>query len=396
MNKPVFIALTSYQLLISDVYAKYIYKKFDIKPLIIYMQNNTKLDMKCEEYDYLQLPNLNITTCSRIWQRLYYSGRLFKLSPIFKNICNINNSILFVFNDYYPVSHNLIKIMYKNDNAICLIDEGIGTYAIYEKKTFNAKDLIRLFVTYMLGAPMVYGAIGESKEISYAIVSNPEQYKKKECSKKQIILKQDLSKIFSHSDDFVSKLEQKKQDLYRGDVLFLGQPLIEGDEYSELERIFIDKIIKELIAAGKKIVIKPHPRENGHKYDYLREKYKNVFLIDGVYQDIPVECLVSAMQIREVYAFNSSAAINIANMYRKIKVVLCYKFKEAIEICKKRESNNMRYDNNIFTSINNNLYIPESILEAISIPFKCNINSVGMGDEKLLFPEIDLVIKSKR
>ena len=83
-------------------------------------------------------------------------------------------------------------------------------------------------------------------------------------------------------------------------------------------------------------------------------------------------------------------------MYRKIKVVLCYKFKEAIEICKKRESNNMRYDNNIFTSINNNLYIPESILEAISIPFKCNINSVGMGDEKLLFPEIDLVIKSKR
>lgn len=365
MKKNVFLALTTYQLMVSDIYASYIKDLYNEKSIIIYLGNENKINISSDVYEFYQLPNLNKNAISRIWQRLYYSGRLFKFCPIHKLIKDIDHSFLFIFNDYYPLSRALIEFMVLNNNTVCLIEEGIGTYAIYSKSIFSMKDYIRNAITKLLGSPMVYSAIGESSEIKYAIVEKPELYKEKECSKRQIIINQNKEHLFKGSYLFVEKFFDSSACKLDADILFLGQPLIEDDLESSVEKDFLKTVFQSLINLNKTVIIKPHPRENFNKYFSVCQD-NDIVLIDGLMGTLPVECLVESFNVKFVIAYNSSAAMNISNAFPNIKVILMLKADFACEVSKKRAHNNMNYSDNIFTSANN-IYLIESMDDMVQL-----------------------------
>lgn len=199
----IFVALTTYQLFVSDAYANYIYINYNMQSIIIFMRGETKFKIKSDAYEIVEVPYLNNNVITKIWQRLYYSGRLFSASPLYKIVNNICNGYIFVFNDYYPISKNLIKYMSKSKtNTVILVDEGIGTYAKTKEYKISIKNKIKNIFYKILGSPMIYNVIGESKEIRYAIVGDTNQYKDKECSKHQIVLKQNKSLLFHSADQF--------------------------------------------------------------------------------------------------------------------------------------------------------------------------------------------------
>lgn len=364
MKKHIFLALTTYHLMISDIYASYILNSYGEKSVVIYLGNENILNIKSDSYEFVQLPNLNKNFSSRIWQRLYYSGRLFSFSPLSNVIKDVTNSILFVFNDYYPLSRALIEHMTENNNIVCLIDEGIGTYAKYLSRPFLIKDHIRNLFTKMLGAPMVYAAIGESPEIRYAIVENPELYKDKECSKNQVVIGQDKKRIFYFSDLFIKHICNTNLNKLSGEILFLGQPLMESDSESEIEKEFLNKVFDCFREIGKTVIIKPHPRENIKKYSRLCENQK-VVIVDEFFSILPVECLVNTYGVKFVVAYNSSAAINIAKCFPGIHVILLLKADFADEISKNKSHSNMDYNHLIFR--NANISLVKSYDEMISV-----------------------------
>ncbi|GEM_PF-2183329 len=405
--KNIFVALTPYQLFVSYIYAKYIHDIYNCDNTIIY-QHSAGIDIRLDDVaiSFIEVPNLNECLKGKIWQRLYYSGILFYFSPLGKVVNSKFAINLFIFNDYYPISNNLMKIISKGvDNTITIIEEGVGMYAISEKRGLSLKDYGRLVFTALLGAPMVFRAIAESKEIQYAIVDNIPLYNKKKSAKNQTVLQQHKKKLLAQSSLFIKAVSEDFDIKVDANMLYIGQPLAGIVHNRDLEYEYLIKLFSPLVENGLKVVIKPHPREDLKKYYRICNELTNIELLNGLFQTLPVECLIKAIGVKMVCTFFSSAAVNIANIYSDISVFMTYAMDISKSINDWRDNHNnnpMYYDKkNILRSCYNNIFFIANMEDLLG---KITQKKLLIEDDKFkenedihfvkgMFSEIDTIMK---
>ena len=254
----IFVALTTYQLYVSDSYSKYIKEHYPDKNVhIICVGLERDNYTPPQEVDLIMLPNMNKTVFNRVIQRLVYGGRFFFLTSL-KQIVRSSHTILFVFNDNEPITNKLVREVKKiRNNKVAIIEEGIGIYSHSNNNKLTIKQQIRYFFTSILGSPMQYKAIGDNPNINYAIVGNKNLYETLEKSRGQNVFAQNKNLLFSSTEDFLKRYLGTSFSYQRADIIYLGQPFDEygkmlPDEEKCLEELF------SLVEENKTILIKPH------------------------------------------------------------------------------------------------------------------------------------------
>lgn len=356
----VFVPLTTYQIMVSDVYARYICEKELGKVSLICVGMNEKKTK--QPYDIISTPYLNGTKLNRIIQRLVYGGRLFFASGLKKVIRKDIPVCLFLFNDNEPVTNKLLReIKTKTDSIAVLMDEGIGSYADTNNINISYKQVFRIMFTSLLGSPMQYKAIGDNPLIDLALVSNKDLYITLEKSNGQKVFRQDVRELYRRTDLFLEEYYKIGKDFLKCDVVYLGQPFYENSDISFEEEKYICHLI-DLIPSTLRIIIKPHPRDKIGKYNSLEKKYKNVSVISKELESVPLECIVGFIDAKILVGHNSSALINIANSFSDIQCCLTYAMpcaKTLHSVWEKSFSYSV-YSDSMYTSINNNLRIVDS------------------------------------
>lgn len=370
-RKMYFIVLTTYQLFISDVYAKYLKKEYPNSIIKIFAVG-LNIDWFSNDYEYISIPFLNGNKKDRILQRLVWAGRLFFTTPIYSYFKCLSYCNLFVFNDNEPITNRIIREASRDrSNKIIIIEEGIGIYEKTKCKKLNLKQNLRLLLTWMLGSPMQYKAVGENDFISYAIVGEVELYEQLDKAQNQIVIRQNKIAIYSQAAQFLNRLGISCNDYSDYPVVYIGQPINEYGEMVDREKEYISSLINNF----GKILIKPHPRDLKGKYDDLIKEHKNCKVLEDELSILPFESLIGALSVEVVISINSSAGINIAKTFPNIKCVFTYDMSEAKKCIELLNNGYVEMNKKLFTSPYDNVLIPKSIEElndAMSIIKKNN------------------------
>ncbi|SFR86538.1 polysialyltransferase family glycosyltransferase [[Clostridium] aminophilum] len=377
----VFVALTTYQLMVSDIYARQICEKYIGKVTIVSVGLNER-PADHVSYELIEIPYLNGDKYHRVIQRLVYGGRLFRFSKLSGVIRKEDKTCLFIFNDNEPITNKLLRIVKStNSNLTVLLDEGIGSYADTREIALTTKQKIRWLFTSGLGSPMQYKAIGDNPLIDVAFVSNKELYASLRKATKQKVFPQDKRALYVKSDRFLADYYSVKKQELKCDVVYLGQPFYENSEVSKTEADYICKVF-EMVPSNLRIVIKPHPRDQEGKYSFLEERYKNTTVIDNELAKLPLECLSNIIGAKIMIGHNSSALINIANSFSGIVCCLTYRLPCAENMHKvwMNTYSYSSYDDSMYSSVNNNIFIPDNDNDFIAI-FNSRISSNDIDDQ---------------
>lgn len=392
----IFVALTTYQLYVSDSYSKYIKEHYlDKNVHIICVGLERDNYTPPQEVDLIMLPNMNKTVFNRVIQRLVYGGRFFFLTSL-KQIVRSSHTILFVFNDNEPITNKLVREVKKiRNNKVAIIEEGIGIYSHSNNNKLTIKQQIRYFFTSILGSPMQYKAIGDNPNINYAIVGNKNLYETLEKSRGQNVFAQNKNLLFSSTEDFLKRYLGTSFSYQRADIIYLGQPFDEygkmlPDEEKCLEELF------SLVEENKTILIKPHPRDACDKYENLAKKFRNVKVFSNTLSQLPIECLLKGLNTSVLFSFNSSAGVNIANSFPNIKSIFLIKTETFRPIHKYWNKIGAIYDDSIYNSKNNNTFLPMSDKQIMDL-LKQNIPVLEEHQriESNQFEEIENIIKNR-
>ncbi len=304
--KSIFVCLTSYQYIISDIIAKGIFTDNNERSLIILKYVYGYKPTNNNYADYIIIPKSTIGKIKTIW---------YSFNPGWK----LHFKQLYYFNDRDPITKNIAKYC----NIKILIEEGLGTY-------FGVDGIL---------------PIGKTIKPDKAYVGFPNLYKKNHskfciCNKldyKSIFIKDNIEKYISYDINYPCV-----------DVLFIGQSVDDKGIILNEEL----KLIKELSQdSSYSILIKPHPR------DVNPIKYKinsNVLIIDRVNSILPIEVFAHKIQAKAIMTLYSSSAITLSTLYPEKTIILTYKiYNNSIQISKEIEQ---------FAKLCN-IKVPESIEE---------------------------------
>lgn len=357
-----FVVLTTYQLYVADVYANYLIDNYKNVKIRVFLVGIEEFDTTNLNYEVIKIPDLNQSKLKRFIQRLVWAGRFFFVTPIYKYFCSIKNCNLFVFNDNEPITNKLMRMVKRNKtNKVTIIEEGIG---MYEKTSLSngklsRKQKLRLGITWLLGSPMQFKALGENELIDNAIVGDKELFKTLEKSRGKIVVTQNKTALLKDADGFLVKAGIKSVIDYKSDVLYLGQPFAENGELAEGE---IDYI--ETLASGvEHFLIKPHPRDKVGKYKKIVENNSNISVVADDLCTIPLECLIGALKVTVLITLVSSAGVNISKNSPTIQCVFTYKMRESQDVLKQIDNGYIQINEELFKSRYSNIFVPNSINE---------------------------------
>lgn len=384
-----------YQLYVTDSYLRYIQDNYeDVDGYVISVGLDISKYKNKNQFKIIDIPNLNCSFITRIWQRIFWGGILFSFSPL-RNLFKKDKSVCFVFNDNEPISNKIVREAKKKNNRVVIIEEGIGIYSYTGNTRLTMHQKLRKIITAALGSPMQYKAIGDNPNIDYAIVSNVELYKKFDKAKKQIVLYQDKEVLFKHSGDFLEQFSDDTDRIGSVDYVYLGQPFDEYGRMLEDEKNCIIELF-ELIPNGKVVLIKPHPRESSDKYDVIEKRFKNVRVLRNTMAGLPVECLVGSLCPSTMISFNSSAGVNLANIFSDINCVFLFNSLVYKPIYKYWNKTSAVYPEDIFKSKNHNICLPKTdqeLREALNR--KNETINIRKNNMETKFIEIDRVLGDK-
>lgn len=392
MEYAYFVVLTTYQLYVADVYANYIaenYKNVTIKIFMVGMEN---FDIGETNYEIIKIPDMNKSKWSRLIQRLVWAGRLFFTTPIYRYFHNINSCNLFVFNDNEPITNKIIRMIKKSKtNKVIIIEEGIGMYEKTVCQKLNVKQRCRLFFTTVLGSPMQYKAVGESKYISYAIVGDADLYRGLDKAKNQIVLEQSKKYIYSQASNFLRILGlscEEYKDFY---VIYIGQPMNENGLMTFEEEDYINKLIRFF----DRILIKPHPRDYEGKYDRFCKGNNSCRVMDATLSILPFESIIASLDVKIVISMTSSAGVNIARTFPNIRSVFTYDMIEANKCFELIDNGYTEMNRELFVSPYNNILIPKSLNELRVLLSDTNndISTSNVLETEFQLPEIRIVME---
>lgn len=386
-NRVIFVALTSYQFFISFSYAKYIsdnYEGIDIKIITVGFNYPEFSDVP---FSVIPIRNLNNNKLYRIWRRLYFGGRLFRFCSLNKLITN-NIRLLFVFNDTEPITAKIIREVHERSPGakISVIDEGIGLYSETVPPVMDLTMRMRVIITPLLGSPIQLRTIGDNDLIDIVIAGYAKLYSTLRKAKGKIILSQNKELLFYRGRDFLKYFKQKLAKYEKRTVIYLGQTFDEYGRLIDRERVCLNELISS-IDLRTNIVIKPHPRDIEGKYDdFISDR---VSIVPGKFSKIPVEILISILQPVSILSFRSSAGINIANTFSKLSVIFLFNTSSFYGLDKDILHSFCLYDNAIYSSKYDNIYIPNELEEVNAIIQSKKIECYDINPECYSFPEID-------
>lgn len=360
----VFVILTSYQMMVADVYAYYIneiYPDKEITFIIIGDDLKPRISKQCCKT--IRIRNLNDSKMHRVWQRMYYGGNLFYFTILRKELKKYDSLHTFLFNDNEPISNRIMRYTKRIRGQVTVIEEGVAMYTVTSHKKRNIKEQMRLLFTLLLGSPMQYRAIADCELVDSVIVSNPTLYNELEKSKGKKIYSQDKADIFyktataMEADNMFNRKNER-----RIEILYLGQELNGYGTLSINEKEYLDRLFTLL---SKYIVlIKPHPRDRDDKYDCF-EKYHNVCIMKGEIAKIPVECIASMLKVSIVVSDNSSAGMNLANTFKNCVCIYLRKMYDSPNenIIRKHALRNEK----AYVGIYDNVFFPDSETELLQL-----------------------------
>ena len=313
MKEIFFVCFTPYQLLVSMYYA---YKIKDIKKTLIFKDfADYHIDSSFYEkyFDnifiipYYDKKNIFV----KQFYKSFYCGYLFRFSPIFRYIKNIENSVIMYFSDQEVSSNKIVRILMNNPtNYIILSEEGLGLY-VYRESTVSLKTRIG----YVLCGLKTCNVIGGSKYYNAILAKYPTSIHAR-FSDTACIMQNDLFL----DGDFINSINLPSIifNNYKKKALILGEPIkeigINNDEYVDsLTRIL------DVYKHDCDIVVKPHPREDISIYDLLND----CTLLSNV-KWVPVELLVLKYNFNIVISVYSASVVNIAKVNKNLNVFLTY------------------------------------------------------------------------
>lgn len=338
-NNFVFVCLTPYHLFITYSYIRELKNYEKLKCTIIFVQgkNNFKIDKEINEVDQvideiIIIPELFTNPIKRYWKRLYYGGRLFKISKLSRVVNDCTT--LLIFNDTEPISWKLMKeIKKKNkESKIVLIDEGTGLYNFLSSKKDSNIDIIKSVFTRLVGNEIKYRPIGMSKEIDVIVAKEPNQIPSIKSKGKKIV-KQTIEVLYNERtvEEFMIAFIKENFDFYNVQndiktVLFIDQPISEYinpvNSIANEEKFMIELFSN--ISRDINIIIKPHPRDDFSKYKNILKHFSNVSVVKGKLALAPIECLLAIFRNTTILTYNSSAGINAKYINPKIRVCFIY------------------------------------------------------------------------
>lgn len=315
MKEIIFNCFTPYQLLISMYYANSIK---GVKKVLIFKDF---ADYHIDPLFYQSFFDVNIyvpyyykkNIFLKQFYKMFYSGYLFRFSPIYHQIIKIKSAIFMFFSDQEVTTNKIISILKKNkSNKLILVEEGLALYTI----SYTRISLKTLLGNILCGV-CTQNYFGESKSFDTVFAIEPNCVHKRFMCKK--VIKQ--SDIFLDTD-FLKKL-RIQSDFIRGGnrkkLLILGDPV---NELGIDEVEYVNSIIGIVnnCKDDYDIYIKPHPRENVNIYKCI----KNCTIIND-YKWLPVELIATKYSFDALISIISSASINIARIDSRIKAFMTFK-----------------------------------------------------------------------
>lgn len=384
--------VTTYQLYIADVYANYLaenYKNVNIK---IFMVGIDNFDIGKTNYEIIKIPNMNKNKWSRFVQRLVWAGWLFFTTPIYSYFHNINNCNLFIFNDNEPITNKIMRMAKKSKtNKVTIIEEGIGMYEKTACQKLNLKQRGRLFFTALLGSPMQYKAVGESKYISYAIVGDVALYRKLDKARNQIVLEQSKKYIFSQASNLLKMLRLSCEEYRDFPVIYIGQPMNENGLMTLEENDYINNLIHFF----GRILIKPHPRDYEGKYDKFSRENNSCRVMDSAMSILPFESIIAELDVKIVISMTSSAGVNIARTFPNIQCVFTYDMIEAKKCIELNDNGYTEMNKELFVSPYNNILIPKSLndLRILLSDANNDVSTSNVLETDVQLPEMRIIME---
>ena len=273
-----------------------------------------------------------------------------------------NNKVdfLFVFADNDAINTYYIRhFRTSNPNGkLVLVEEGIAAYTkpVFLKRGW--KYFVKKTIKSLIGFPNPDNKpLGENSRPDFCIVSSIDSLKKEFGRGAQYIewprgpFPIEISLEFMHC--YLQELDDYTDIfLYQQPLLLLTQPLSEDGLITVTQEYEYLRIVKRLAERiGKKIIIKPHPREKYEKINYYRDLG---FEVLEKLKNIPVEIMLMLYQPKVVITVISSAAINYA-MRNNGKVLWLEKI-----VMNGRELKNPLLDRLIS---DNKIYAPNNIVD---------------------------------
>ncbi len=312
-NKPykenidvIFICYSQIHLLISQRIANQLaYKK--VFYILSKNLNTTNLKGNIIFFEYASFDK-NLISKIKHWLKLVFNA------PRFYNVSNI-----YIPNDSDPFVGFLVsKCTYKD---IHYIDEGNLALTLCR----NSKGKIQLknsisskLLSKFYNFPLSNFLLEKNSFKSYWIYF-PEIVKKYRKIEGEIY---DLKSFFKKTKTTNLITEKNYKDIY---AVILGSPLTENKYLKNYEEILvIEAYLNDELKLNKKkkILIKPHYRENKEKYRLLIQKYRNIELICDYDNSIPYQVLHQKINPSIVIGFYSSAMLvencKVISLIRKV------------------------------------------------------------------------------
>ena len=229
---------------------------------------------------------------------------------------------LVIYRDNQIIECSLIDRFHKKyqNGKIILMEEGSGLYLLdyYIDYTPNAIDVIRRQLTKL--KYKLYGLTPSSspgKPFGYnpyinRVVGSKVNGLRERYKGTGIIVEQQID-VFTpeFSRTFVENVIDHEIVPVEYDYVFLTQPVIEliGGTEKEIIDIYESFLLWFFghIGKGKRLIIKPHPRDD---YDYSKYTNEKVALCDKEMNKLPYECLSVFWKYPREVTFCSSACIN--------------------------------------------------------------------------------------
>ena len=116
-------------------------------------------------------------------------------------------------------------------------------------------------------------------------------------------------------------------------------------------------------------------------------KNNNVYVLPDELGKLPMEALVGRLNVKCFFSVISSAAVNLANIFDDVTVILLYKVVEFSGIIGELIGDNYTYPDDLFLGNRRNVFRPESLVEFESVleemkPQCISLNNVVKKREK--------------
>ena len=266
--------------------------------------SNEIVKIKYEEFNSINFYNYKFIN-------IYYGSNPFYYSNFVKKYKNVN---------LFFLEHGM-------GNFLSFIEEKYIYYSSFKNKIanfiktlfFKIKGISLPKSSYYYG---IYGKVFKLNKLEYN-------------NHKTILLNLDYKKGFNLLFNFYKKDLQKIKKNKKNNYIYLNIPIIYD---IKVYKKFLSLVINSLKSKKNYVILlKLHPRESKEKLytlylkKYLRKQNIKFFLLDDIYNDIPVEIILKFFRVKEIYSSYSSILFSIfyfCSKKTKLNAFFSYKIKK--------------------------------------------------------------------